>query len=270
MERGGAPARRGDAMLPEGSFGGNAVARWLSATLSRADAQRRPDGWRPALALSAALLVYANGLALLAGPHQAEPNLLTATGNLLTVPLLLLGVSLAYRGRWHALGLGCGRLGKALGLGAAAGALMALPAVAVFAVPPLIGEPLRWQLASEMSAGDVAVRLLLYLTVGTALFEELLFRGVLWDIFVRARSTAVAWLATSTVFTLWHVVLTTQSVAQTNVPAHLAPLAVVLGLLGVFGGGLIFGALRLAGGLPAAMAAHWAVNALMLAALLGR
>ncbi|MBI4506884.1 MAG: CPBP family intramembrane metalloprotease [Chloroflexi bacterium] len=257
-------------MVQKSSFGSNAAARWVYATLACADAVRRPGGWRPALALSAAVLVYANGLAWLAGPRQVEPNFFTATGNLLTVPLLLLGVSLAYRGRWRALGLGCGRLRRALGLGVAAGVLMALPAAAVFAVPPLMGEPLRWQIASEMSARDVAVRLLLYLTVGTALFEELLFRGVLWDLFVRARSTAVAWLATSTVFALWHVVLTTQSVAQTNVPAQLAPLAVVLGLLGVFGGGLIFGALRLAAGLPAAVAAHWAVNAVMLAALLGR
>lgn len=257
-------------MLPANAFRGNAVARWLSATVSRADARRRPGGWLPALALSALLLVYANGLAWLAGPRQAEPNLLTATGNLLTVPLLLAAVSLAYRGRWQALGLGRQRLGRTLGLGMAVGAAMALPAVAAFAVPPFMDEPLRWQVAAEMSAQDAAFRLLLHLTIGTALFEELLFRGVLWDLFVRARGTAVAWLATSAVFALWHVVLTVQSVSQTNVPPYLAPLAVVLGLLGVFGGGLVFGTLRVTSGLPAAVVAHWAVDALLLAALLWR
>lgn len=242
----------------------------LRAAAARADAERQPIGWGWPLALGALVVVYANGLAWLTGPRQAEPSALFATGNLVSVPALLLAVVLAYRGRWAALGVERAGRWRAIGLGVAVGAAMALPVIAVFALPPLMDEPLRWEVASAMSGRDVAWRLFVHLTVGTALFEELLFRGVLWDLATRAWGTMPAWLGTSVIFALWHVVLTIQSVGQTNVPGDLAPVAVVLGLLGVFGGGLVFGALRLGSGVLAATVAHWAVDALMLIALLQR
>lgn len=244
--------------------------RELAAGIRSSDAAREPGGWLAAVTLSALIVVYANGLALLAGPRQAEPSAFFATGNLFALPLLLVGVAVAYRRRWGALGWSRPSLAPGLRIGLAVGVAMALPAVATFTVPPLMGEPLRWSVAAEMSAPAVLSRLLLHLTLGTALFEELLFRGVLWNLFYRARGTAVAWLGTSLVFALWHVVLTVQTVGQTNVPPHLSMLAVLLGLLGVFGGGLVFGALRFAAGLTAPMAAHWTVDAVMLLALVLR
>jgi membrane protease YdiL (CAAX protease family) len=245
-----------------------AVGALLREAMRQADAQRQPVAWGWPVALAALVLVYANGLAWLGGPRQAEPSALLATGNVASVPALLVAVALLYRRRWSALGFERCSFSRAGALGAATGAVMALPAIAVFALPPLMGEPLRWEVASAMSARDVALRLFVHLTIGTALFEEVLFRGLLWNLAARAWGTAAAWLGTSVVFALWHVVLTVHSVGQTNVPDELTPLAVTLGLLGVFGGGLVFGALRLASGLLAATVAHWTVDALILGALL--
>lgn len=264
-----ASRRLGDASAILGVPVTMAVA-YLRESVHQANAERQPDGWGWPLALSALALVYANGLAWLAGPRHAEPSAFVATGNLISVPALLAVVALFYRQRWSALGIERRNLRRAVALGAAAGAAMALPALVVFALPPLMAEPLRWEVASALSGREFALRIFVHLAIGAALFEELLFRGLLWDLFVRAGGVAAAWLGTSVVFALWHVVLAMQSVGQTNVPAGLAPLAVTLALLGVLAGGLAFGALRLLSGVIAAAIAHWVVDVLMLSALVLR
>src|SRR5262249_20579653 len=75
-------------------------------------------------------------------------------------------------------------------------------------------------------------------------------------------------------FALWHVAVTVRTLRATNVVnAGLAPLPVALaaGLLAVFAGGIVFGALHgRAGSLVGPITAHWLVDAVMLLALAGR
>jgi len=106
--------------------------------------------------------------------------------------------------------------------------------------------------------------------------EELAFRGFLQGRLRRALPgrPVLAVGISSLAFALWHVAVNVRTLRATNVvTAGLAPLPVALaaGLLAVFAGGVVFGALHgRAGGLVGPVAAHWLVDAVMLLALSGR
>ena len=116
-------------------------------------------------------------------------------------------------------------------------------------------------------------RLLVTTPVLVAFAEELAFRGFLQGRLQRALPgrPGLAVAVSSLAFALWHVAVNVRTLRATNVvSAGLAPLPVALaaGLLAVFGGGLVFGALyRRAGSLVGPVAAHWLVDAVLLLAL---
>jgi membrane protease YdiL (CAAX protease family) len=239
---------------------------------------RRPSSFvlRPssALALAAVLVVYANGidgLALRLGREQfGTPRILL---NVAGVAALLAWA------RWaEGLGaaeLGLGRRGQArsVSLGLLTGLGMALPPLALFFLPHVPGGRLAYQPLTEASARDFLRRFAFEMPVGTAICEEVAFRGVLQALLARRFGARAAVLLGTIPFTLWHVTVTWNTLARTSLPRH--PLVrgpALAGSLGaVFAGGLIFAALRaLTGSLPAAIAAHWAVDATMLLALFRR
>lgn len=122
---------------------------------------------------------------------------------------------------------------------------------------------------AQLTSAELRHHVLLRIPLGTAVFEEVAFRGVLLAAWLRRRGTRHGVIGTSLVFGLWHV-------APTMVALELNGVAVTsLTGLGAFVGavvvtalaGVLFAGLRVASGsLLAPILAHWATNALGLLA----
>jgi membrane protease YdiL (CAAX protease family) len=152
------------------------------------------------------------------------------------------------------LGLSRDRLGSGVRWGlAAAGIVAAAVALAVWVATDTIGDV----------AGDVPTSLgallwttLVRIPIGTVVFEELAFRGVLQGLLVRRHTLGPAVVATSALFAVWHVPGVWSS----------GPAAVVGTVAATFVAGLGFSWLRVrSGSLLAPILAHWATNAWSLA-----
>lgn len=242
----------------------------------------------PVLLLSAAALAWSGVSNLLLGD---EGYLLRNLG--LTVALLL-GAHLA---GWRAgeLGLARAHLRRGAMVGVvAAGVVAAVVALGVVLADqvPLIGALLADERAAA-SSDRLLYEAVLRIPLGTALYEEVLFRGVLFAAWVRAvgrrgpggyaagRRAAVGYAArkraagryaageraamigSSVVFGLWHVAPTAVAL-EVNGVAVGSP----MGVLGIIGGvvvttiaGLLFAWLRrVSGSLVAPILAHTATN----------
>jgi uncharacterized protein len=189
---------------------------------------------------------------------------------LLTVLLLAFGVR---RHGWAGLGLARARLVPGLGVGLL-GALV-IGVVLVAAIPtarvvPIVASLLDDARAAEV-AGSVVFVVLVRIPFGTALFEEVLFRGVLFaELRTRLRPLAAVALS-SVVFGLWHIPPTIVALWQNDVTVGSAA-----GLTGIAGAVLVttvagvgFCWLRLrADSVVPPVVVHWAINAgALLAAL---
>jgi membrane protease YdiL (CAAX protease family) len=167
--------------------------------------------------------------------------------------------------------LGLRRVGvfKSVASGTVTGALMALPALALFAFPPMMPAPITYRPMAISDPSQFLWKVGLELPIATALCEELAFRGVLQSLFLRSLAPLPAILATNTAFALWHLVVNYRTVFETNVTATgLVPLALIGGLAGVLAGGVIFSVLRQrTGALAGSVFAHWVVDALMMASM---
>ncbi len=159
-------------------------------------------------------------------------------------------------------------------LGAAFGALVGLAAAAtgllVLSNPPLVGGPITYAPARDVSTGELALHLALFLPVGVVLPEEIAFRGVLLAALARRTSAVSAVARSSLAFALWHATIVVPTIRETNLAAQplLAALALVGAALVVFAGGVALAVLRRrAETLAASLAAHWAFNVAMLVGL---
>jgi uncharacterized protein len=116
---------------------------------------------------------------------------------------------------------------------------------------------------ADLSRGELLYHALLRIPVGTAIFEEVAFRGVLLALLLRLTTTlrAVAW--SSAVFGLWHVAPTIVALRVNDIaPASGEGLLAILGAVAVTAvAGAVFCWLRLASGsLLAPVLAHWSTN----------
>lgn len=224
---------------------------------------RLSPGLPQALLLSLLLLLYSN-LTSLSGPERREDFLLYSNLGLLSLLLLW--------ARWagfttQELGL-AGAQARASALwGIALGLVLALPPVAFIALAPFVtGEPVQAGEINDLSGSEMALRLAFHVPVGTALFEEVAFRGVLYASWLRATDLRRTVLGTGIVFALWHLVITFQSVSESEVveAAPLIALGYLGSLLGLFIGGAAFALLRWrTGGVAGPFFFHWTVVALM-------
>ena len=212
----------------------------------------------PALLVSVVLLVYGNVLAFRAvrAAWVVALNLALAAG--------LVGVARGLGISWHALGLDAGRLGSGLTWGLIAAAV-ALAGGAIVFVTPLrrVVADVR---AVEMRS--LPFQYLVRIPLGTALAEEVMFRGVLLALLAREGLELAALLGSSVVFGLWHVGASLD-LLRANRPhagTGAAVMAVVAGVALTAVGGLVFAVLRVAAeGLLAPVLAHAALNAVSLA-----
>jgi membrane protease YdiL (CAAX protease family) len=217
-----------------------------------------------ALAVAGVLLLWSGVGNLVLGEWAYVPRNLALTG-------LLLWAAARAGVTTDELGLGRGRLPAGVRAGAWA--------VAVVAVALLVAVPLRDHLPlvaalledrrAALPGPEVAYHALVRIPVGTALFEEVAFRGVLLAAAARSVSTWAAVVWTSAVFGVWHVPPTIVALEVNAIPPVSAEgLAALAGAVAVTTvAGVAFCWLRVvSGSLVAPILAHWATNALGLLA----
>lgn len=143
--------------------------------------------------------------------------------------------------------------------GAAAGVILTCPLYLALST--------RWaKLIADRRLDDVDIpellqRIFYRVPLGTALLEEVAFRGVLFGLLLD-RGVAVAAVISSAAFGLWHVVPTFETATVNRALAGSIRIwAVAAGVVVAFGAGLLFVWLRVVtGGLAAPFAMHTAVN----------
>ena len=169
------------------------------------------------------------------------------------------------------LGFGAGtvRRGVVWGLGVSAVVAAVLIAGVVLAdvVPGVDG--LLGDARADLDGAELAYATLVRIPLGTAFFEEVVFRGVLLALYVRWLGVRAGVLASAGVFGLWHVApaLVALEVNDVAAASSAGVAAVVAAVLVTAFAGVLFAWLRHASGsLWAPVLAHWAMNSLGLVA----
>ncbi len=207
-------------------------------------------------ALSALLLAYNAAIFLV----PTYPVLYVPLNVSSAVLLLLLARRVGLRRPELGLAPEAASRGLAVGGAVLAGAaLLAVIAVAVPALHPLLED----RRIEGIGIGLLAYRTLVRIPFGTALLEEVAFRGVLLAGWARAAGPLRGVLGSSAVFGLWHVRPALDLVAI-NAPGAAGPeqAAIVAGAVAfTAAGGLFFAWLRLrSGSLLAPLLAHAGIN----------
>lgn len=117
---------------------------------------------------------------------------------------------------------------------------------------------------ADLPPDELAFHAFVRIPIGTALFEEVVFRGVLLGALLAVTSTAAAVAASSVVFGLWHVVPTLRTLDINGVEDPAARRRAVAGaVVATTLAGVVLAGLRLVSGSVAApVLAHAAVNSL--------
>jgi uncharacterized protein len=213
-----------------------------------------------------AILVAVNLLNNLLAPRAYVLTCVAATGVLLFVARRD-GLS------WSEIGLGRASLRPGLRWSAALVAVVLL-GVAVAAALPAARPAFVDARAAGLAGSAVLVKALVRIPLGTAMLEEVAFRGVLYATLARRHGVGAAVLGSSLLFGLWHVL---PSLGMLNGNAAVGSLfgsgpvaavvAVAAAVAGTAAAGLVFCEVRRrSGGLLAPFALHWAVNSVTLTA----
>ncbi len=240
--------------------------------LSLAQVRQRAAAVRPdvrvAAGVSVVLLLYGNATS--ACPHDARQQFLLWSNLALMVALLAWALGRA-RLTIEDLGLDPRNARGSALFGLFLSVLAAIPPIAFITLAPLFnGGPVEAPEITQRSGASLAYFLLFRQPVGTALFEEVAFRGVLYGVWRRVRGDGSALVATAVTFSLWHVVITSRTVVESAVVSSPPGVAagVLVSLAGLFVGGLIFAYLRWhTQSIAAAVVAHWLIVALMTVAV---
>lgn len=194
------------------------------------------------------------------------------------VPLnlaLAAGLVVLARRRGHDLddlGISTGTLrrGAVIGFVAAAVVVAGLGIVSLLATSdPQGGQLLADRGDKSFLPGGILYELFVRIPLGTALFEAVAFRGVIFASVRRATSVRTAVIVSSVAFGLWHIGPTLQALRLTeHVDRLVDPFVIVVGTVVMTTvGGLLFCALRLVGRhLVASALTHWSINAVALLA----
>ena len=223
----------------------------------------RPVGRRKAVALAAATAVFLvawNNVVVtrLPGyPDSYVPGNVAATALLLTMARAE-GITL------RELGFDSRRLREGLrwgGLGTAVVAAGYTIGLAARAVRPLLAD----ERVAGADGSEIAYQVLIRIPLGTVLWEETAFRGVLLAALLRVQSPHTAIGTSAAVFGLWHI-RPTLSAAAANDLAHGLPgrtAAVLSGCVVTAAAGALFTCLRIrSGSLLAPVLVHAATNCL--------
>jgi uncharacterized protein len=160
------------------------------------------------------------------------------------------------------LGLGCEELAPGLRLGSAAAVATAGGWVLIAAVPAT-RPALRDDRIAGLSGREVAYQALVRIPLGTVLWEETAFRGVLQAALVRVMPASAAVAVTSGVFGIWHIAPTAAALRINGLAADPGRMlaGVSAGVAATAAGGVLLSWLRTrSGSLAAPTLLHVATN----------
>ncbi|SFL14390.1 CAAX protease self-immunity [Geodermatophilus ruber] len=182
----------------------------------------------------------------------------------LAATALLLAAARAVGLSWAELGLDRRRWAAGARWGGAAAGVVATGYAVALAVPSL--RPLlEDERLAGLPGGALAVQVLVRIPLGTVVWEEVAFRGVLLAALARVLPLPAAAGLAAAVFGVWHVRPTLGALAANDLAGDGAArvLAVLLACLGTAAAGLVFTWLRLrSGSLLAPVLLHLATNCL--------
>jgi CAAX protease family protein len=226
----------------------------------------RPAGWaRPAvtwIALAVALLALHNVFW-----NELVPDAAYVPTNLLT-GVVLIGLALAAGASIDDLGLGRASASNGLRWGFAIVGVVAV-GIAFGALLPATRALFHDQRVAGLSESELAYEALVRIPVGTALFEELAFRGVLLALLMRVTATVPAVAVSSALFGLWHILPTISALRANDLAEGAAAAfgAVAGAVIVTAVGGVLLCILRLyTGSLAAPVLTHTATNSLAIVA----
>jgi CAAX protease family protein len=192
------------------------------------------------------------------GPRRVHP----VTGPVAAGMLLLIGRAAGLS--WEAMGLG----GAALARGARWGAVAAGLVAAGYAVAAMIPGAHRFFRDTRYRLGlwPAVYTAFVAVPLGTVVFEEVAFRGVLWGLVEDANGAAAATVVTSILFGLWHVLPALASARSNEALGPSGPgsglgRTVLATVAFTTVAGVVFAELRrYTGSLLAPVLLHWAAN----------
>jgi uncharacterized protein len=245
-------------MATRSSSGGQSEAAPAPAGLAG-----RARGSATAIQIGAAAAVLGYGVLVnRVIPSQAYVPVNLAAGCAAVAATHALGAS------WRDLGLARDRMTAGLKLGG----LTLIPiaaAVGIGLAIPWTRDFFRDTTIVGASTAEAVYTLLLRIPFGTAMAEELIFRGALLGLFMQRHRPWVAALLSSLVFGVWHVLPTLNSLGtnpgasatQDNLPLQIGAVALVVLATGV--AGMFFSWLRLrSGSILAPWLTHTGFNAI--------
>lgn len=142
----------------------------------------------------------------------------------------LVALARSYGCSWDQLGLDRSRVRSGLAVGAV-GVIGAVGAGVALAATDRGASLLLDQRAADQSRGDVIFRSLVRFPLGTALFEEVAFRGVLYGVWCRNGSTQRAAAATALTFGAWHLIPTRDALTGNPLEARVTTRASRVGMV---------------------------------------
>jgi membrane protease YdiL (CAAX protease family) len=127
--------------------------------------------------------------------------------------ILAIAVVIARRAgtTWTSMGLRRDRLSRGAKIGGAVIAVIALGILVGIAIPAT-RELFRDEKIVDASVGWVLFQAFVRIPLATALYEEVLFRGIVFGMLVRRHSPLTAGIATSLLFGLWHILPTLDTI----------------------------------------------------------
>jgi len=154
--------------------------------------------------------------------------------------------------------------------GLGVGLVVISPLFVLLAFPSFYSDKINDPRLSGLNASDLVYRAAVRIPLGTALFEEMAFRGLLFAALMRFGIAQAIW-ASSLVFALWHIMPTWELIQASTLADLSVPLkgmALIGGLLATFVGGLLFALLRRrTGSVTGPIVAHATINSLALVAV---
>lgn len=222
-----------------------------------------------ALVLAGMLVLFGNGLSAL--PESFYEHWGVSLGKVsLLLPLLLWAVRVE-RLSAQELGFARGSLVRSALLGGVLAVLLSVPIILYFAFPLVVAEgQIEYEGVADETVGSLLLWALIQQPLGTAVFEEVSFRGVLQALAIRPFGAVRGVTLTAATFTLWHAVINYRTLQQTNVGDDplLAGLAHAGSFAGLFAGGLLLSILRQrTGSLAGPIVFHWLIVVAMMSGL---
>lgn len=235
-----------------------------SAVIERTAARAQPPSranWLAPAVFAALLVAYNNLLFGLPG-DLAFPAAWVFYSRALILPAAAVAWAVRVRGiSLTELGITARNLRPGAALGLAAAVVATVPAVLYFLFPIGLGaDSIDYETFADDSVGDFVFWATVRYPVHAAVFEEVLFRGVLLALAIRALGASRAIVFSAAVFAAWHIVVDYSTMSNSNVADDdfFFAFAQVGALAALFVGGLVLAAIRhRSGSLAAPIVFHW-------------